>query len=45
MSGKKVRTLIMAVLLAITIAVGAAPPDGPPIVLASECGSTTGGGG
>lgn len=45
MSGKRFRALIVAALLALTMAISAVPTVPTPTVLASECGSTTGGGG
>jgi hypothetical protein len=44
MSGKRFRALIVAALLALTMAIGATPLEGPPVVSACAVGSTTGGG-
>ena len=45
MFGKRFEALIIAVLLAFTLAISAAPLAAPPTALAAECDSTTGGGG
>ncbi len=44
MSGKRFRALIVAILLALTMTIGAMPLEGPPVVSACAVGSTTGGG-
>lgn len=44
MSGKRFRALIIAALLALTMAISVMPLEGPPVVLACAVGSTTGGG-